>query len=75
MNRFAKDIGFLDDMLPFTCLDFLTTSLMVLGTVVLVCVVNYLVGGRDAGWGRGFMRPPPAHTLRCPPFLPRWSLR
>eukprot|EP00750_Incisomonas_marina_P018858 INCI3157.1.p1 GENE.INCI3157.1~~INCI3157.1.p1 ORF type:complete len:2243 (-),score=316.98 INCI3157.1:473-7201(-) len=43
LNRFAKDLAILDDMLPMASMDFLGITCSVLGSVVLVCVVNPFV--------------------------------
>jgi ATP-binding cassette subfamily C (CFTR/MRP) protein 4 len=43
LNRFAKDIAYMDDMLPMTVYDFITCLFMVLGTIILVVVVNFWV--------------------------------
>src|SRR3546814_5003571 len=40
LNRFSKDLGFLDDKLPETWFDFLQCLLMVIGSIVLICVVR-----------------------------------
>lgn len=40
LNRFSKDIGFMDDLLPLTFFDFANCLLLVLGSVTLVCIVN-----------------------------------
>jgi ATP-binding cassette subfamily C (CFTR/MRP) protein 4 len=38
LNRFSKDISFLDELLPFTMFDFLQTAFVVLGAVVIMAV-------------------------------------
>ena len=43
LNRFAKDIGFMDELLPTTFTDFNQISLMVLGVVIFICVLNPMV--------------------------------
>ncbi|XP_072034829.1 ATP-binding cassette sub-family C member 4-like [Amphiura filiformis] len=43
LNRFAKDIGFMDELLPTTMGDFNQISLMVLGVVIFICVLNPMV--------------------------------
>ncbi|KAK3698830.1 hypothetical protein QZH41_016034 [Actinostola sp. cb2023] len=40
LNRFSKDMGFIDDMMPFIVCDFTQTFLMVLGIMCLVAVNN-----------------------------------
>ena len=40
LNRFSKDIGVLDDSLPWTLFDFAHCVAQVMGSVVLVAVVN-----------------------------------
>ncbi|XP_031554599.1 multidrug resistance-associated protein 4-like isoform X2 [Actinia tenebrosa] len=40
LNRFSKDMGFIDDMMPFVVCDFSQTSMMVLGILLLVAVNN-----------------------------------
>ncbi|XP_054557204.1 ATP-binding cassette sub-family C member 4 isoform X2 [Talpa occidentalis] len=43
LNRFSKDIGHMDDLLPLTFLDFLQTFLMVMGVVgVAVAVIPWI---------------------------------
>ncbi|XP_022111266.1 multidrug resistance-associated protein 4-like [Acanthaster planci] len=41
LNRFTNDIGLMDDQLPPAFFDFLQLSLLILGTLVLTCIVNY----------------------------------
>ncbi|XP_038673881.1 multidrug resistance-associated protein 4 [Scyliorhinus canicula] len=44
LNRFSKDIGHLDDLLPYTCMDFLQTFLQILGVVaVAVSVIPWIL--------------------------------
>ncbi|XP_048454277.1 multidrug resistance-associated protein 4 [Rhincodon typus] len=44
LNRFSKDIGHLDDLLPYTCMDFLQTCLQILGVVaVAVAVIPWIL--------------------------------
>ena len=38
LNRFSKDMGFVDDMLPMTFYDFFQCLFMVVGAVVVVCI-------------------------------------
>eukprot|EP01147_Barroeca_monosierra_P004350 gene4350-6642_t len=40
LNRFSKDLGFMDDMLPVTIVDFVQLSVSMMGAVVLACTVN-----------------------------------
>ncbi|ELT90554.1 hypothetical protein CAPTEDRAFT_148727 [Capitella teleta] len=40
LNRFSKDIGLLDDLLPYSVNEFLVTFLQVIGIVLVACVVN-----------------------------------
>ncbi|EGD72614.1 hypothetical protein PTSG_12159 [Salpingoeca rosetta] len=40
LNRFSKDMGFLDDLLPWTFCDFLQNVFFVMGIVLLVCSIN-----------------------------------
>ena len=40
LNRFSKDIGFLDDLLPWTILDFVQLAVNMIGTFILASVVN-----------------------------------
>uniref|UniRef100_T1IW00 Uncharacterized protein n=1 Tax=Strigamia maritima TaxID=126957 RepID=T1IW00_STRMM len=41
LNRFAKDIGVLDELLPLCLDDCIDISLKVVGIIVLVCITNY----------------------------------
>ena len=41
MNRFSKDIGTMDDILPLKCSDTVTCLLQLLGIVVITGIVNY----------------------------------
>ncbi|XP_078402042.1 ATP-binding cassette sub-family C member 4 isoform X2 [Cetorhinus maximus] len=44
LNRFSKDIGHLDDLLPYTCMDFLQTFLQILGVVaVAVAIIPWIL--------------------------------
>uniref|UniRef100_A0A4W3I4Q7 ATP binding cassette subfamily C member 4 (PEL blood group) n=1 Tax=Callorhinchus milii TaxID=7868 RepID=A0A4W3I4Q7_CALMI len=44
LNRFSKDIGHLDDLLPYTCLDFSQTFLQILGVVaVAVSIIPWIL--------------------------------
>ncbi|XP_060681943.1 multidrug resistance-associated protein 4 isoform X2 [Hemiscyllium ocellatum] len=44
LNRFSKDIGHLDDLLPYTCMDFLQSSLQILGVIaVAVAVIPWIL--------------------------------
>lgn len=43
LNRFSKDLGFMDDVLPLVAYDFLDSLLAVLGRVLLVCISNPVV--------------------------------
>uniref|UniRef100_UPI00398F2F2F ATP-binding cassette sub-family C member 4 n=1 Tax=Pristiophorus japonicus TaxID=55135 RepID=UPI00398F2F2F len=44
LNRFSKDIGHLDDLLPYTCMDFLQTFLQILGVIaVAVSVIPWIL--------------------------------
>ncbi|KAM4699820.1 ATP-binding cassette sub-family C member 4 [Discoglossus pictus] len=44
LNRFSKDIGHLDDLLPFTFLDFMQVLLQILGVVaVAVAVIPWIL--------------------------------
>mmetsp|Transcript_15128 Transcript_15128/g.22753 ORF Transcript_15128/g.22753 Transcript_15128/m.22753 type:complete len:715 (+) Transcript_15128:462-2606(+) len=38
LNRFSKDMHFVDDMLPFTFYDFVQCALMVLAAIIVVCI-------------------------------------
>eukprot|EP00048_Salpingoeca_helianthica_P001500 m.49642 g.49642 ORF g.49642 m.49642 type:complete len:579 (+) comp11508_c0_seq1:1817-3553(+) len=40
VNRFSKDLSLIDDMMPWTMLDFLQLAFIVLGIVLLVSIVN-----------------------------------
>ncbi|KAI8498944.1 Multidrug resistance-associated protein 4, partial [Branchiostoma belcheri] len=40
LNRFSKDLGHLDDLLPSIILDFVTITMQVLGGVILAGVIN-----------------------------------
>lgn len=40
LNRFSKDLGYVDDLLPATFLDFLTGALTVVGGILLAAIVN-----------------------------------
>ncbi|XP_021376611.1 multidrug resistance-associated protein 4-like isoform X5 [Mizuhopecten yessoensis] len=40
LNRFSKDTGHMDDMLPITFFDFVQCFLLILGIILVVCVVN-----------------------------------
>ncbi|XP_073470477.1 ATP-binding cassette sub-family C member 4 isoform X1 [Aquarana catesbeiana] len=44
LNRFSKDIGHLDDLLPFTFLDFLQVFLQILGVIaVAIAVIPWIL--------------------------------
>ncbi|XP_067842586.1 multidrug resistance-associated protein 4 isoform X2 [Heptranchias perlo] len=44
LNRFSKDIGHLDDLLPYTCMDFSQTFLQIMGVVaVAVSVIPWIL--------------------------------
>lgn len=40
LNRFTKDVHFMDDLLPMTLYDFIVCSFMVVGGTLIVLVVN-----------------------------------
>lgn len=40
LNRFTKDMYFMDDFLPMTLHDFLVCTFMVVGSTILVMVAN-----------------------------------
>ncbi|XP_053404593.1 ATP-binding cassette sub-family C member 4-like isoform X3 [Mercenaria mercenaria] len=40
LNRFSKDVGHMDDLLPITFFDFVQCSLLILGIVIVAGVVN-----------------------------------
>ncbi|XP_060072940.1 ATP-binding cassette sub-family C member 4-like isoform X1 [Ylistrum balloti] len=40
LNRFSKDTGHMDDMLPITFFDFIQCFLLIMGIVLVVCIVN-----------------------------------
>ncbi|RUS91067.1 hypothetical protein EGW08_001195, partial [Elysia chlorotica] len=40
LNRFSKDVGHMDDLLPVTFFDFIQCSLLILGIVLVAGVVN-----------------------------------
>ncbi|CAM9405941.1 unnamed protein product [Chrysoparadoxa australica] len=40
LNRFSKDVSFMDDLLPLTVYDFIVCSFQVIGAVGLVCAIN-----------------------------------
>eukprot|EP00043_Microstomoeca_roanoka_P004214 m.48205 g.48205 ORF g.48205 m.48205 type:complete len:1423 (-) comp12387_c0_seq3:88-4356(-) len=40
LNRFSKDLGYMDDLLPVTILDFNQLAIGMLGAVILACTVN-----------------------------------
>ena len=42
LNRFSKDIGFLDDLLPHTFLEYLFVSQTPIATCLCLCSVNFL---------------------------------
>lgn len=70
MNRFSKDLGLMDDMVPWTMQDFAFTAAMVAGAVVLVCAFNPWVRQEGRRWS-----PPAASLTRSHPqvflaFLP-----
>ncbi|XP_065882473.1 ATP-binding cassette sub-family C member 4-like isoform X2 [Dysidea avara] len=41
LNRFSKDIGFMDALLPYKLVDCITFGLRITGVVVTACVANY----------------------------------
>ncbi|KAF2894428.1 hypothetical protein ILUMI_11735 [Ignelater luminosus] len=41
LNRFSKDMGTIDELLPSTMLDSIQIALMLIGSVVVIAVVNY----------------------------------
>ncbi|XP_021928195.1 LOW QUALITY PROTEIN: probable multidrug resistance-associated protein lethal(2)03659 [Zootermopsis nevadensis] len=41
LNRFTKDMGAIDEVLPQTMMDCVQRTLMILGVIVVVAVVNY----------------------------------
>ncbi|CAF0703150.1 unnamed protein product [Brachionus calyciflorus] len=43
MNRFSKDIGFVDDLIPSTVSDFMMVLMMVLGSVSISLILNYWI--------------------------------
>ncbi|CAF0703154.1 unnamed protein product [Brachionus calyciflorus] len=43
MNRFSKDIGFIDDLIPQTVGDFMIVLMMVLGSVFVSLILNYWI--------------------------------
>eukprot|EP00039_Didymoeca_costata_P001601 m.53653 g.53653 ORF g.53653 m.53653 type:complete len:1321 (-) comp10876_c0_seq1:105-4067(-) len=43
LNRFSKDLGFIDNLMPDTGLDFFQGALQTLGTIIISCVVNFYV--------------------------------
>lgn len=40
LNRFTKDVHYMDDLLPLTIFDFVVCVFMVLGGVAIVLIVN-----------------------------------
>lgn len=40
LNRFTKDMHFMDDLLPLTVFDFIICAFMVFGGVLIVFIVN-----------------------------------
>jgi ATP-binding cassette subfamily C (CFTR/MRP) protein 4 len=40
LNRFSKDLGFMDDLLPWTVVDFIQLFVDMLGAVIVACSVN-----------------------------------
>ena len=40
LNRFTKDIGCLDELLPETCLDFFQLAVLTVASVVVVCAIE-----------------------------------
>lgn len=40
LNRFTKDMHFMDDLLPLTVYDFIICAFMVFGGVLIVFIVN-----------------------------------
>eukprot|EP00466_Bigelowiella_natans_P010971 jgi/Bigna1/81503/fgenesh1_pg.81_\ len=40
LNRFSKDVGFADDLMPWTFHDMVAIMLRVIAVVVLVCIIN-----------------------------------
>lgn len=40
LNRLSKDVGLMDDFLPFTGFDFFSTLFICIGTVALVCAIT-----------------------------------
>nr|UOU03343.1 ATP-binding cassette subfamily C4-4-2 [Brachionus rubens] len=43
INRFSKDIGFVDDLIPSTVGDFMIVLMMVLGSVSISLILNYWI--------------------------------
>nr|QNH67887.1 ATP-binding cassette transporter subfamily C member 4 X4 [Brachionus rotundiformis] len=43
MNRFSKDIGYIDDLIPQTVGDFMIVLMMVLGSVSISLIINYWI--------------------------------
>ncbi|XP_051166278.1 ATP-binding cassette sub-family C member 4-like [Leptopilina boulardi] len=41
LNRFSKDIGGIDELLPKTLLDAGQTNMVMMGTLIVTCTVNY----------------------------------
>ncbi|KAF7993145.1 hypothetical protein HCN44_005926 [Aphidius gifuensis] len=42
LNRFSKDMGAIDELLPKSILDASQITMMMIGSLVIVCIVNYL---------------------------------
>ena len=40
LNRFSKDQGYVDELLPETCLDFLQLMVLTLASLVVICVIQ-----------------------------------
>jgi len=43
MNRFTKDIGALDELLPFAFFDAVTIFLLLVSMVILIVIANYYI--------------------------------
>ncbi|KAJ9590289.1 hypothetical protein L9F63_027870, partial [Diploptera punctata] len=41
LNRFTKDMGAIDELLPLTLQDSIQRMLMILGVVIIVSIINY----------------------------------
>ena len=67
LNRFSRDLGCLDDLMPATAFDFVSIAIHTAGSIIVSGIVNPVGSESNDHWLRGRRRGPAAYAYRPKP--------